>query len=101
MRPGNRPEHQDQRHQAAAGGDRVRQQGNGDIPSGEALAHDAGADHYGQQQGRTGELGPDAARDVHALASNIFTMKEEEEGHKPENCGVPRMPAGADSRAAS
>ena len=56
MCPRDRAEHADQHHQHRAGGERVAEQGQGDIAARQPLAHDAGADHRRQQQRRAERL---------------------------------------------
>ena len=51
MRPGDRAKDQDQHHQAATGGETIGKQSDSDIPTRQALAHDAGADHDRQKKG--------------------------------------------------
>ena len=58
VRARNRPERQDQRDERRARRERVGEQRDRDVPAGEPLAHDPGADDGGEQQG-----GPDALRD--------------------------------------
>ena len=52
VRPGNRAERQNQRDQHRSGGERVGEERDRDVSPGQPFAHDAGADHGGQQEGR-------------------------------------------------
>ena len=56
VRSRNRPEGENQRDQHGAGGERIGQQRDGDVAAGQPLAHDAGADHSRQQEGRPERL---------------------------------------------
>ena len=67
VRARDRPERQDEGDQRGARGERIRQQRDGDVPAGEALAHDAGADHGREQKGRAHRLGNEAAGQVRTI----------------------------------
>jgi hypothetical protein len=57
VRPGHRPEDQDQRAERERGRDRVFQQLQTDVVRRQPGGHDPGADHGGDQQGGAAELG--------------------------------------------
>jgi len=56
MRAGQRAEHEDEHAQHGAGRQGVAQQGERAVTAGEALRHDAGADHRGEQECRAQKL---------------------------------------------
>jgi hypothetical protein len=56
VRPGDLAEGQDERDEGRAGGERVGEQGHRHVAAGQALAHDAGADHRGEQEGGSHRL---------------------------------------------
>jgi hypothetical protein len=52
-----RAEHMDQDDERRAGGDRIAEQSDRDVPGRQPLAHDPGADHHRQQQRRAQQFG--------------------------------------------
>jgi hypothetical protein len=69
MRARNRPEDIDQDDEAGPGRKRVAEQGDGDVAAREALAHDARADHDGEQEGGSQRFGDKTACNRHAAVS--------------------------------
>jgi hypothetical protein len=51
MRPGNRTEGKNERHQHRAGCERIGEQGKRNVAPGEAFAHDARPNHSGEKKG--------------------------------------------------
>ena len=72
MRSADRAEHLDQDVEAADGGQRVGKQRDRHVAVGQALAHDARADHDGQQERGADCLGKKLARKVDH--GQLFTM---------------------------
>ena len=71
MRAGNRPERQDQGAQSERGDQGVLEQLEADVIRGESARCDARADHDGDQQGRSDELGQGAAGEAQHRAERL------------------------------
>ncbi len=71
MGSGERTEHRDEYDETRACRERVAEQGDREVPAGEPLAHDAGADHDGEQQGSPQRLRNQTARQIELLEGRL------------------------------
>ncbi len=62
----DRPERQDESDEPRTGRDGVREQGQGDVPAGKLVSHDAGTNHGRQEQSRSDPLGNGSACEIRA-----------------------------------